>query len=196
LQALCLCDALVSQSPEVRVLFLQHPLEQRHPKNTAWLTHLCLAGSRLEVGERFDPVTLQRWLCPAPGVQSVLLYPPDAAGGGPVWSGSENRQPHALSSLQLVVLDGTWKKTNRMIYQNPALQALPRYPLPEQGYSRYQIRQARQSHQRSTLEATVQALNALEQRPDGYADLLQVLEALQSQWQSHLPTSPAGRKPR
>jgi hypothetical protein len=53
---------------------LQHPLEVRNAKNSARLLHLCLPGSRLAVGERFDPSELASLLT-AGGRTPVLLYP-------------------------------------------------------------------------------------------------------------------------
>ncbi|WP_033422859.1 tRNA-uridine aminocarboxypropyltransferase [Hydrogenovibrio halophilus] len=187
LQAQCLCASLVTLSSRVRVLFLQHPLERDHPKNTAQLTQACLPNSRLEVGERFDPDQLQAWLKPQPSVQSLLLYPPNAAGGGQAIAAETCRRQAEPEHWQLVVLDGTWKKTVRMLYRNPALQALPRLALPVSS-SDYWVRKARGPHQLSTLEATQLALGELEARPDDYAGLTQVLAALQAQLQTRLPT--------
>jgi DTW domain-containing protein YfiP len=170
------------------VLFLQHPLERDHPKNTAQLTQACLPNSRLEVGERFDPNQLQAWLKPYPAMQSLLLYPPNAAGGGQAVCAADCRQQAEPEHWQLVVLDGTWKKTVRILYQNPALQALPRLTLPETA-SDYWVRKARDRHQLSTLEATQLALGELEACPEAYAGLTQVLSALQAQLQARLPTT-------
>ncbi|WP_083215207.1 DTW domain-containing protein [Comamonas aquatica] len=49
--AACLCGCVQPVASAVQVLVLQHPQEAGHAKNTARLLHLCLPGSRLEVGE-------------------------------------------------------------------------------------------------------------------------------------------------
>ena len=64
--------------------------------------------------------------------------------------------------LRLVLLDGTWRKSRKMLWANPLLQALPRLALHHVPASRYAIRKAHAPHQLSTLEATQQALRHLE----------------------------------
>ncbi|HRL39687.1 MAG TPA: DTW domain-containing protein, partial [Comamonas denitrificans] len=73
----CFCPLVQPVACGVELLILQHPLEHGHAKNTARLLHLCLPGSRLEVGECFDPAQLAQWLAAA-DKRSVLLYPPSA----------------------------------------------------------------------------------------------------------------------
>lgn len=153
------------------VLLLQHPLEEKQAKGSARLLALGLARCRLEVGAVFDPQALTGWLNEL-GPMPVLLYPdtpalPEAPAGVGTPSG-------------LVVLDATWRKSLRLLFENPALLALPRLALTALPSSRYAIRAARRPEQRSTLEATCLALEALEPRPEGeasdrggrYADLL------------------------
>ena len=178
------------------VLILQHPLEVHQAKGTARLLHLCLPHSRMVTGERFDPGTLQQWLAapfgtttpPEPPRHALLLYPEapqDAALGlaappplDPAWLSTPQR-------LRLVVLDGTWRKSRKMLHQNPLLQQLPRLPLHELPASRYRIRTARQPHQLSTLEATCAALAQLE-GAESLAPLLAAFDgfvAQQAAWQ-------------
>ncbi|WP_417285132.1 DTW domain-containing protein, partial [Comamonas sp.] len=64
--------------------------------------------------------------------------------------------------LRLVVIDGTWRKSRKMLYLNPALQALPRLALKDVPASGYAIRKAHLPRQLSSFEATVQALAQLE----------------------------------
>ena len=73
----CFCPLVQPVACGVELLILQHPLEHGHAKNTARLLHLCLPGSRLEVGECFAPAQLAQWLAAA-DKRSVLLYPPSA----------------------------------------------------------------------------------------------------------------------
>jgi DTW domain-containing protein YfiP len=154
------------------VLILQHPLEVHEAKGTARLLHLCLPHSRMVTGERFDASTLQQLLTapfgaqdpPAPPRHALLLYPEapqDTALGiatpsplNPAWLQTPER-------LRLVVLDGTWRKSRKMLHLNPLLQQLPRLPLAKPPASRYAIRKARQPGQLSTLEATAAALEQL-----------------------------------
>lgn len=152
--------------PLIDVLILQHPLESHHAKGSARLLHLGLPGSRLVVGETFDQVLLQGLLSVT---GSVLLYPdsPDPALAAPPVKRFDDSAPK-----QLVVLDATWRKSRKMLYANPALQALPRLALNDAVPSRYLIRRAHALGQLSTLEATCHALSALEQDAQKYLPML------------------------
>ena len=64
-QSACICHWVRPLSSRVDLLILQHPLEVRNAKNSARLLHLCVAGSRLEVGEAFDGAAYvgeQKWV--------------------------------------------------------------------------------------------------------------------------------------
>lgn len=147
-------------------------MEVGHAKNTARLLHLCVTGSRLEVGEVFESQTLEAWLHqPWPGqpaqcvVRPLLLYPatpPDPqlpVIAPPALPSDWLGQPELL---RLVVIDGTWRKSRKMLYLNPALQRLPRLALKEVPPSRYAIRKAHAPRQLSSFEATALALAQLE----------------------------------
>lgn len=86
--------------------------------------------------------------------------------------------------LRLVVLDGTWRKSRKMLYLNPALQSLPRLALREAAPSRYLIRKAHAAHQLSTLEATCHALAQLEDHTEHYAPLLDAFARFVAQFQA------------
>lgn len=152
--------------------------------------HLCLQGSQLVSGEKFEYHNLFDLLYrPLPGQaddararQPVLLYP-DAAVP-PAFPDQEER---ALipEDVRLIILDGTWRKSRKMLHVNPLLQALPRLSLSPASASRYLIRRAPGPNQLSTLEAACHALSMLENREDKYCPLLQAFESfisLQAQW--------------
>jgi DTW domain-containing protein YfiP len=169
----CICQWIAPTANAVNVVILQHPLEVTHAKGSARLLHLSLQNSVLVTGEVFDPAQLQALLTGPK--QSVLLYPDtpqhDALGvpPPPILESTAWDDPTAL---RLIVLDGTWRKSRKMLHRNPALHALPRLPLRDALASRYAIRKAREPHQLSTLEATCVALAQLEQNPQRYAPLL------------------------
>ena len=164
------------------MLVLQHPLEVANAKGSARLLHLCLAGSRLEVGETFAPDYLGALL--SDDRHNVLLYPETAEEKSlgvatppafdPAWLAAPQR-------LRLVVLDGTWRKSRKMLYLNPLLQALPRLPLTDTPPSHYLIRKAHLPDQLSTLEATAYALGQLEHAPERYASLINAFDGFVAQ---------------
>ena len=173
----CICQWSTPIAHAVEVLILQHPLEAGHAKGSARLLHLSLPNSRLVVGEVFDEQELQTLLhAPfAPGSQrkhAVLLYPDTPDGAGMAQPATPVEVPWAdLGKLRLVVLDGTWRKSRKMLYANPLLQSLPRLALRDAPASQYLIRKAHGAHQLSTLEATCYALMQLESDGARYAPL-------------------------
>lgn len=143
------------------MLILQHPLEVHQAKGSARLLHLSLPGSRMVTGEMFDPPTLQALLGADQRV-NLLLYPDDAEEALPAPLPTD-----PSSKIRLVVLDGTWRKSRKMLHLNPALRQLPRLALQAPPPSRYLIRKAHRPDQLSTLEATCLALQQLHPDPSG-----------------------------
>lgn len=180
-QPACICRWITPVAPAVEVLILQHPPEAANAKNTARLLHLCLPHSRLVIGEIFAEPELQALLhAPFDSAddtprQPVLLYP-DTPDSGAVGIAAPPPLDPALrdapGKLRLVVLDGTWRKSRKMLYLNPPLQRLPRLALTAAPASRYLIRKAHGAHQLSTFEAACHALAQLEQDHQKYQPLL------------------------
>lgn len=176
-------------SHQVEVLILQHPLEVDNPKGSARLLQLCLPNSRMLTGEIFaDPAVLH---APFSGQtdgdhprRTVLLYPDTPQDQAP-----DLTAPPALDSdwlrdparLRLIVLDGTWRKSRKMLYCSPALQQLPRLALRDQPESNYRLRKAHLAHQLSTLEATCAALMQLEGNAEKFQPLLGAFDGFVNQ---------------
>jgi DTW domain-containing protein len=171
------------------VLILQHPMEVSNVKGTARLVHLSLAHSQLVQGEVFAVADLHTLLT-AQQKQAILLYPDtpqDAALGTtkpPVLSPDALGDP---AQLRLVVLDGTWRKSRKMLYLNPLLQLLPRLALRDMPASRYVVRKAHLPDQLSTLEATCAALAELEGDATRYAPLLSAFDGFVAQQMAYRP---------
>ena len=154
----CICALARPVEPGVEVLILQHPLEVLEAKGTARLLHLCLPGSRLLVGEGFEPETLRQalfgsWKPGSPPCQPVLLYP--GANAASIATAGEIRPP------RLVLIDGTWRKSRAMLRANPLLQGLPRLALPAGTPGGSTIRKAEAPGQLSSFEAAALALARL-----------------------------------
>lgn len=173
-QRTCICGWITPTGHAVDVLILQHPMEVHNAKGSARLLHLSLPHSELAVGEIFAERVLQD-LLEQGGKQPILLYPDNPDDRGlkllvpPVPDEALLSDP---AGLRLVVLDGTWRKSRKMLYLNPLLQKLPRLPLRNPPPSRYLIRKAHSPGQLSTLEATCYALMQLEKSEEKYQSLL------------------------
>jgi DTW domain-containing protein YfiP len=177
----CICRWIAPVDTSVEVLILQHPLEVANAKGSARLLHLGLPGSVLVAGETFDCAALSA-LLHAGGRTPLLLYP-DLAGAVP-----STADPAALdtpSALRLVVLDGTWRKSRKMLHLNPMLQALPRLALQGMPASHYRIRKAHAPDQLSTLEAAAYALMRLDGGEARFAPLLAAFDGFVAQQASY-----------
>lgn len=181
----CICHWISPIDHTVDVLILQHPMETTNAKNSARLLHLSLPQSQLAAGEVFNEDELKTLLYgPSllPGdelatrtPQPVLLYTEDA--GTPASSRFDARtllvdEQHPVDSVRLVILDGTWRKSRKMLFENPLLHSLPRMMLVNTPLSQYVIRKAHKPEQLSTLEAAGYALMQLERNSEKYHPLL------------------------
>ena len=196
-QSHCICRWVRPVENQVELLLLQHPLEQHQAKGTAGLLLLSLARHHCLVGEQFDPALLARALGkPDSSCVNLLLYPDDAGAAlAPVLTIDALARPERL---RLVVLDATWRKSRKMLHLNPLLQALPRWALQQPPASRYTIRRAQQTHQLSTLEATVLALQQLEgaERERSYVPLLTAFDGFVAQLTPRVAAlNPANQRP-
>jgi DTW domain-containing protein len=155
----CICHLVSIVNTDIEVLILQHPLEVSETKGTARLLHLSLPNSKLFIGEVFDENFLFNTK------NALLLYPttPEDHSLGistpplldPAWLND-------LKSIRLIIIDGTWRKSRKILCKNPYLQTLPRLVLNDLPVGKYTIRKARKPHQLSTLEAASAALAQLE----------------------------------
>lgn len=190
-QSACICRWIAPVCNDADVLILQHPDEVHAAKGSARLLHLSLQRSRLAVAEAFDEQYLSALLhvaCDGRTRQPVLLYPETAGDARPASDSSSSILPERLdepAGVLLVILDATWRKSRKMIYLNPLLQALPRLPLADVPPSRYRIRKAHRADQLSTLEAACHALAKLEKNEEKYLPLLDAFDGFvewQAQW--------------
>lgn len=160
----CLCATLPAPPLAHRtpLLILQHPAEAGHAKNTTALLTLGLQSARLLRGEVFDANVAQ----PA----ATLLYPGEGEAPAP-------QHVSQLSQLsQLILLDGSWRQSRRLLAANPWLAALPRLALREQA-GRYALRRAHRPGQLSTLEAGLHALALLEGGTERFEPLWAAFDA-------------------
>jgi tRNA-uridine aminocarboxypropyltransferase len=134
------------------------------PVGTARMAALCLPGTRVHVGIRWDgtdalteatsdPARPAVLLWPGEGARDVLAEPPE----GPV---------------TLVVVDGTWPQARRVVRDNPALAALPRFAFRPPAPSCYRIRKEPRPECVSTIEAISLVLGALERDPARFGAML------------------------
>lgn len=151
----------------LNLLVLQDKKETRHALSTAPLLEKSVPQCRLLSGEIFDPDT-----CLADGWQNstMLLYPSDNAINASSLTPSE--WPETI-----IIPDGTWKKTARILHLNPWLSKLPAISIDPDAPSRYRIRKSPRQDGLSTLEAAVTLMNTLE-KTDRFNPLLKSFEQM------------------
>jgi DTW domain-containing protein len=188
-QSACICQWITPVAHQVEVLVLQHPLEVGNAKGSARLLHLSLQRNRLLTGEVFAgtswlTVPFDAGAAASSPKHAILLYPDtlqDSAACPPAPPALTPGLLRDPSRLRLIVLDGTWRKSRKMLYSNPLLQKLPRLTLRDMPASHYRIRQAHRPDQLSTLEATCAALAHLEGDTDRFQPLLTAFDGFVDQ---------------
>ena len=153
-QPLCVCRCLVPRESLTKVTIISHFKELGRNSNSARLIPLCLRRGRMLIrglkGQPLPSDTVE-----SPGYQPIVLYPSSDAlclsqfdlSGGPV---------------HLIVPDGNWRQSRRIVRREPLLKGLPTVRLPDGPPSRFRLRRQSQSAHVSTCEAIARALGFLE----------------------------------
>ncbi len=168
--SVCYCAHLTSLETKTRVVLLQHPRERDVAIGTARMASLCLPNAELHVGVKWrgsaaleralsDPARPAALLYPGEGAIDVVAHPP----AGPV---------------TLIVVDGTWWQTKKLVRENPELARLPRYAFTPPAPSEYRIRREPKESYVSTIEALVHVLGALEGDRERFRALLVPFRAM------------------
>ncbi len=146
----CLCADIPQVATKTQVVVVRHSREADKSTGTARMAGLALPGSVLiDFGEESAPVDAEL----QPYVEGAwLLFP--AEEGAAVASGP----PPA----RLIVIDGTWRQSRRMMKKLPCLAHVPRMALPEKVAAPLRLRESTSADNRSTLEAIADALTVLE----------------------------------
>lgn len=142
----CVCKYL--QQPiknKTEVIILQHPDEMELAKNTVRLLKLQLTNIHIEVGETQDDFIKIKNSIDLNS--TALLYPGEHA------TTIEKPSIKTQNVKTLIVIDGTWKKTNKIFVLNPWLHALKQVSFKHIPKNLYAIRKAEQTYSLSTLEA-------------------------------------------
>lgn len=162
---LCICAELPCVRVRLRTTFIVHFREWRKPTNTARVAQRMLSQSRVLLRGGPTPEAgrdAEQAIESIPPANAVLLFPspeslPIATLGQP-------------AQLELVVPDGTWSQTRRLVRRHPVLQRMPHVRLSERD-TVYRLRRGATPGLLCTLEAVAWALAALEPACD-YMQLL------------------------
>ena len=169
-ETVCYCAHIKPLSTKTRVVLLQHPRERDVPIGTAHMASLCLLNSELHVGIEWGDSPALRDAIADPDRPAALLYP----GEGAI---DVLRDP-PKGPITLVVVDGTWWQTRKVVRLNPVLASLPRYAFLPDAPGEYRIREEPTEECVSTIEALAYVLGALEDDADRFRVLLDPFRAM------------------
>lgn len=149
----CVCE-LVGEGRESQpqVLIVRHHWEAFKSTGTARLAALALSNLRILDLALENPEPVRETLREL--ADAWLLYP----------GGSETTARPAARPQTLVVLDGTWRQTRKMLRRLPELARFPRFSLPAapDAEPRDRLREPPRPGARSTLESIADALSELD----------------------------------
>jgi len=176
----CYCHTLQSVTNDWPVLILQHPNEAKHALGTARIAALSLTNCQLFTATAPEnsptllaQLTVNDTLVVYPSADAIELS--ELLAKQPI-APLNHLQPTTTPSpyYQLLFLDGTWRKTRRMLCESPLLQQLPKLTFtPNQTQlSRYRIRKAPSVNYLSTVESIALVLERLEKNVNKYQGLL------------------------
>ena len=182
----CICSFVTHIDNPLPVVILQHLRERHHPKGTAKLAQMCLANCDIisekdfslplkKILDRYQPILL--W--PATELYQQITKLPAEVFQTSRPTNTTDEKPYAL-----IVIDGTWKKANKIFLSHPEFQTMPRCMIENQS-NQYHHRKSPSDQHLSTLEAIYFGLKQLQ--PNGFNDklkeLLNAQQAMVEHWQ-------------
>jgi DTW domain-containing protein YfiP len=155
-ETLCLCPYFPQKKrTPPSIIILRHPDERKHPLATVPLLQRYFKDLCVIEGEIFKET------------KGTLIYPHDSRA---IEKGLPINQ--TLTELPLILIDATWKKSKRILYQNPWLSKLPRYEISGL-QSNYLIRKQKSPGALNTLETFCACWKELEpKKTDEQQELL------------------------
>lgn len=144
----CVCGLATQVNLPWRLVVLQDPGEVKQAKGSLALLRACVPDITVWSSHDFSQYTALNALLAEPNLQCVLLYPGEQAQSVSHWQESSPTGP-----LCIIVLDGTWRKSLKMLLGHPQLAQLPRMSLASTHASRYLIRKSPRTDGLSTFEA-------------------------------------------
>lgn len=163
----CLCTFIVTINSPQKIIIFRDIKEKKHALNSVNILQLNLLGLSVydfnldeEIGNKIIKI-LSEFKNPA------LFFPTEAATNLKTSSPNELSKDHDV----FILLDGTWKKSKKILFKSPTLQNIKSFKINPEVKSLYTLRQSNLETSLSTIEATVTLLNHLN-HPQSFDDLL------------------------
>jgi DTW domain-containing protein YfiP len=152
----CVCELVgAARESQPSIVIVRHHWEAFKSTGTARLASLALSNLRIIDMAAENPAPVREALSALEG--AWLLYP----GGSTPDRLTASTPPRPAA---LVVLDGTWRQTRKMLRRLPELSRFPRYSLGPsvEAVPRDRLREPPRAGARSTLESIADALAELD----------------------------------
>lgn len=149
----CVCEKLSSISSPVQVTIVRHRKELSRGSNSARILANSIQGSVvIDHGSRYaGPTIIPKTTLDQAVLLFPLFYDPDPKYPPVEWTGQ-------FTPKNLIVLDGSWKQTSRMLKKIHGLTALPRLAVQPLAPPLPRIRKPYFEGGMCTMEATISAL--------------------------------------
>jgi len=163
----------------VNIYVLQHLAETKNHKASAIIAKLYLQNYQCWQGEDFSDNLLLNTLLENYPENTVVVYPADHAQSLEYFA-SDYAENDVIEqeSVNLILIDGTWRKASKIWHLSSNLHALPCIKLDPDYQSNYRIRKASKESYLSTIEAIVSCLSCLEKDEKKYQPLLNVFDKM------------------
>ena len=186
----CLCTLACALTSPWPVVILQDPTEARQAKGSVPLLQACLQPVTVWIGDDFSQHAGLNALLQDPQLAPLLVYP-----GHEAHSAAHHQATLAGRTPCFVLLDGTWRKSLKLLHSHPALASLPRLTLATPTQSDYHIRKSPRADGLSTFEAVSAILGEWSGNPTAYAPLSDSFQAWMQRELARLPTEVRRRYP-
>lgn len=147
----CICDSISAVENQTQIIVLQHKSEANHSKNTIRIAELIYNNITVVVGEKDCDFSV---LTNLPHKTTAVLYPSEHA--------INIDNPHQLNLTHIIVLDGTWKKANKLLFSLDVLSKFIPVSFSSLPENKYHLRKANRKNSLSSLEAIAFALQNIE----------------------------------
>ena len=140
--SLCYCFLLPQKpwaSPPITII--RHPSELKHPLGSVKILENSFNGLEILDNEIVNQHSFSK--------KVALIYPSEKAIE---WDDFKIQNKEEIENFQFILLDGTWKKTKKILYSNSWLQSIPHLKIQRDQLPQYKIRKELSSEHYSTLE--------------------------------------------
>ena len=173
----CLCQARPRLKTETAIVIVSQWTDHVRPSNTGHLAHSVLENSSMLIrGLRDQPLPQQLDL--APETRLLVLYAPGPDRAPPEVLGTHHGAKGSGPPTTLLVPDGSWTQSRRMMRREALFAAAQTVVLPPGPPSRYRLRCGRHAHELSTYEAIARALALLEDDLSLLAAMLPIFDQM------------------